>query len=259
MKSPKHVGPIGAKKDSTTTPCNGNDPHGSDENFIIGPKGQKWRRCVAKSKRSQQRCNKAAVPGRNVCHLHGGKSLSGPAHPSWKSKVDRYVETFGIDPESIAAEAELQNQNPEIAALDQRIINIANEVRSNLSPASVIYGHFQLLEFAMKSEDTAAMRVAFSALKDSLTRNAGADRQWRTIERLLDTKRKLIESERKRALEQQLYLTREQAATFGRAILEAVARHVHDRAAIVRISNDIRLLNDSLSTERSGDEPERVQ
>jgi hypothetical protein len=30
--------------------------------------------CVAKSKRSQVRCKKGATPGKNVCHMHGGKS-----------------------------------------------------------------------------------------------------------------------------------------------------------------------------------------
>ena len=30
--------------------------------------------CVGKSKRSQKRCQKWAVRGKKVCHMHGGKS-----------------------------------------------------------------------------------------------------------------------------------------------------------------------------------------
>jgi hypothetical protein len=30
--------------------------------------------CAAKSKRSQQRCQKWAIRGRNTCHMHGGTS-----------------------------------------------------------------------------------------------------------------------------------------------------------------------------------------
>jgi hypothetical protein len=32
------------------------------------------RQCVAKSKRSQLQCGKAACIGKRVCHIHGGKS-----------------------------------------------------------------------------------------------------------------------------------------------------------------------------------------
>ena len=35
-------------------------------------------RCAAKSKRSQQACRAPAVKGRNVCHIHGGRSPGAP-------------------------------------------------------------------------------------------------------------------------------------------------------------------------------------
>jgi hypothetical protein len=35
-------------------------------------------RCTAKSKRSQQACRAPAVKGRNVCHIHGGRSPGAP-------------------------------------------------------------------------------------------------------------------------------------------------------------------------------------
>lgn len=41
--------------------------------------------CTAKSKRSQQQCQKWAVRGRNTCHMHGGKSR-GPRTKKGKAR-----------------------------------------------------------------------------------------------------------------------------------------------------------------------------
>lgn len=42
-------------------------------------------RCIAKSKRSKNRCLKWAVIGRTTCHMHGGTSL-GPKSKAGKMK-----------------------------------------------------------------------------------------------------------------------------------------------------------------------------
>ncbi len=40
--------------------------------------------CKAKSKRSGERCKAPAMHGMQVCYIHGGKSLRGTEHPSYK-------------------------------------------------------------------------------------------------------------------------------------------------------------------------------
>jgi hypothetical protein len=42
------------------------------------------RRCKAKSKQTGERCKQLAVAGREVCHWHGGASLSGRQHPGYR-------------------------------------------------------------------------------------------------------------------------------------------------------------------------------
>ena len=39
--------------------------------------------CKATSKRSGERCKKAAMRGKEVCHFHGGKSPVGPESGTW--------------------------------------------------------------------------------------------------------------------------------------------------------------------------------
>lgn len=51
-------------------------------------------------------------------------------------------------------------------------------------------------------------------------------REWREVQRLIERKRRLVASERKRLLEEQLFLSREQAHAYAVALLESVTRHV---------------------------------
>lgn len=49
-------------------------------------------RCTAKSKRSQKQCKNYCRTGQKVCHIHGGKSLKGEAHPNFKDgKFSNYM------------------------------------------------------------------------------------------------------------------------------------------------------------------------
>lgn len=49
------------------------------------------RQCRAKSKQSQRRCRRFAIPGRTVCHMHGG------AAPQVKWAAQRRAAAF-LDP-----------------------------------------------------------------------------------------------------------------------------------------------------------------
>jgi hypothetical protein len=43
--------------------------------------------CVARSKRSGERCKNFALRGRSCCKFHGGRSRRGKAHPNYKTGV----------------------------------------------------------------------------------------------------------------------------------------------------------------------------
>src|SRR5918992_3542816 len=72
--------------------------------------------CRAKSKRSQVQCRKAAVVGREVCSMHGGKSLVGPAVNTYRSgRHSRYL------PVRMAAKYQEAEHDPELLSLRDQI------------------------------------------------------------------------------------------------------------------------------------------
>lgn len=67
-------------------------------------------------------------------------------------------------------------------------------------------------------------------------------RTWRDIIDITEQRRKLVESERKRAVEAQQIITQRQATMMLQHILEIIHRHVHDRTAKASIAADIEKL-----------------
>ena len=65
------------------------------------------RRCTARSKRSGRRCTRPAVPGKRVCHWHGGRS-TGPRTREGKAASSQNALKQGIYVERILNDGERQ-------------------------------------------------------------------------------------------------------------------------------------------------------
>ena len=66
--------------------------------------------CLAKSKRSKEQCRKGATSGKDVCHMHGGRS-TGPKTKVGKEGARRAVLKHGTYTK------EMQAQNKEVRDL----------------------------------------------------------------------------------------------------------------------------------------------
>ena len=95
-------------------------------------------KCTAKSKRSGQQCQKDAMQGRNVCSMHGGKSLRGVAASNFRH--GRYSKAL---PEKLAAayhrsmnDPALLNLRSELALIDARLYELAERFKAEEGPMS---------------------------------------------------------------------------------------------------------------------------
>ncbi len=86
--------------------------------------------CTAKSKRSGKQCKKSSVVGRKVCHIHGGKSLSGLASPTLKTgEYMKYLPTsLGERFRDAKNDVELKNIDNLIALLDMQLFGLLEEM-----------------------------------------------------------------------------------------------------------------------------------
>ncbi len=199
--------------------------------------------CTATSKRTGARCGPQAVTGRATCRHHGGRSPRGLAHPRTKSGryskdlptrlAERYREA--------AADPDLLALRDEIRLIDARLADVLSTVDTGESGRAwreLKRAHAALV-VAQRRGDGGREAAHLGAIGAIV--NAGdADRAaWADDLSLVEARRRLSESEQKRLVAMSQTITAEQAMALVGALVDAVRRHVTDRAVLTALSNDL--------------------
>jgi hypothetical protein len=99
---------------------------------------------------------------------------------------------------------------------------------------------FHKLKAAINSKDANMMATALNDLEDCIKRGYGDMSTWDSILRLIEQRRKLVDSERKRQMDLQQVITAEQSMLLVSTLIRAVTEHVTDPKQLNAISNEIR-------------------
>jgi hypothetical protein len=181
--------------------------------------------------------------GGKTCYHHGGSSPKGYNHPSTThGRYSKDVPTQLAEKYTEAASDEdLLNLGSEIALIDSRIREQLGRVGSGA--IGHIWGEVgrvsKELSLAVQAQDAEWMRRLFLEL-DELSRKGNADYAgWRDIIGLVEQRRKLVESERKRRVDMQQNITAERAMLLVSAIVGVIRDNVTDRAVLASIQRDV--------------------
>jgi len=163
--------------------------------------------------------------GARTCYRHGGRTRTGLAHPSLTA--GRYSRSL---PVRLAARYEESLQDPdllslrdEVAALDARIHEVMQGLDTGESG-----GIWRDLRDAHGRGESATVSVL-------IERGATEAEAWSELLTLLEQRRRLVESERKRLVELHQVLTIDQAMDMLARVVLAVREHVTDRTALAGI------------------------
>lgn len=176
------------------------------------------------------------------CKLHGGKSPAGLASPHFAT--GRYSKAI---PARLLAKYEQAQTDPdllalreEVALLDARLADLLARVDTGESGALWTQARKALQSFtaARAAGDAKAMHEALMDLERAVGRGAADYVAWDEIGSLMEQRRKLVESERKRLIEMQQTISAEKAMTLVGALLESVRRNVSDRQQLAAIQSD---------------------
>ena len=199
--------------------------------------------CAARSKRSGERCRRAAMLGKDVCAMHGGKTPQGIALPQTKqgrysqhlpSRLLATYETAKTDPELLAL-------RDEVALIDARLTDLLKRVETGESGAvwRQVRETFAEYRTAKATNKTAEADSALCELESLITRGVADELAWIDVRATLEQRRKLVESERKRLVEMQQMVSADQAMLMVRALTAAVREHVRDPAVLRAITDDL--------------------
>jgi hypothetical protein len=171
------------------------------------------RQCTATSKRSGQRCRKSAMRGRTVCLAHGGRTPRGAASPHFKT--GRYSRSL---PGHLVAAYER-------ALADPTLLSLRDEVALTDAMIAELLGQLD-----DHSPDTKYRRV------------------FRQIGRLIERRRRLVETEVRHIVLAREMLTAEEALTLVESIVAIMTRYLPDPTERQRIAEEIHAL---ISTQES--------
>ncbi len=191
-------------------------------------------------------CQSTFVYKNGRCRMHGGKALSGTASPTFKhGKYSKYLPTrmlaayeeFSKDPDYLAL-------RDDIVLVNARITDLLSRV--DAGEAGRVWQQAQKTWFdlraAVNSGDETQQRK-YVSLMDSLIGRGGKEwATWGEIFGLMEQKRKLAETERKRIVDAEQMLTTEHALMLVGAITGIIKAHIKDPVLMGKIATDIRNL-----------------
>jgi hypothetical protein len=199
--------------------------------------------CTAKSKRTGERCGRAASAGRTVCYYHGGRSPRGLAHPS--TKTGRFSKDL---PTRLLAHYQAALADPELVALREELALVtAHEsdllARVDTGEAGAHWrGIRQALgdfRSAQRRQDGAAAGSALREMERLVDLGIADYRAWAELLGAIESRRRLAETERRRLEAMQQTITTERAMLLVAALVDAVRRHADDRKLLDAIGREV--------------------
>lgn len=200
-------------------------------------------RCEAKSKQSGEQCKRHAVPGKRVCAMHGGKSLAGIASRTFKTgRYSKYLPANLVEKyQEALQDSNLESLNSELALINARIAHVlssipTSEIGETWRRLRQVY---ESLRHAMNDENAVGTIQALQEMGDLITQGLDEYQRWKEVYELVELRRRLSETERRRLVDMQQYMTSQQAMVLVGTLLGIIKARVDDRNILAAIQHDI--------------------
>jgi len=154
----------------------------------------------------------------------------------------RLLQTY----DTARADKDLCELRDDISLIDARLMDVLKRVETGESGQlwvmiRQVWGEFTVAKLSGKIPE---MQEHLTILGDLIERGLADYAAWGEVRSILEQRRKLVESERKRLVELQQVITAEQAMVMFSVLIDSVKRNVSDRKALSAISEDFaRVLN----------------
>lgn len=221
--------------------------------FVVTEKGER-KICGAKRQRKESRCH--APPMENGrCRVHGGMSPKGVASPHFKTgRYSKWVpERLQDKYQTALGDANLLSLRDELALVDARLAELlgrVDKVGHDKAWAGMLERVSEARGFVSSGNSSAALKILEEA-EEALRRGVDDFAVWGEVNSQITLRARLAESERRRMVDLQQFVTAERAMMLIMSISETIKRHVTDYATLSAISSDIA----RLVGPRVGDEP----
>jgi hypothetical protein len=187
------------------------------------------------------------------------RSKPGLSNPNWKGGTGTKSKYSAYAPTRLAARIEAAIEDPnrlsmsqELALVDGRIADVLQRVDTGEAgrlwkQARESYEEFQ---DASKAMDKAAMTKALAALDKALIKGVNDYAAWGEVLGLINQRKSLVESERKRILEAKQYLDFMEVGELFRELASLIRSTVTDQATLTKLAHGMNDLMERKSGSR---------
>jgi hypothetical protein len=177
------------------------------------------------------------------CRQHGGKTPVGPASPNWEH--GGYSRLFPTLPQRLQESANRAYNDPEylatrkaIALLEAREEELLGKLDTGESGTA--WGQAAIIVEAMMScvmeqGDITQMPELVRQLRDQIRRGSADFYSWREISQVMEDKRRMKETERKRLEAMQAMMEAKAVVAIIQRLLGIVKNHLHDTTVLRNI------------------------
>lgn len=198
-------------------------------------------KCTAKRTNGEP-CKAWAMPN-GKCRVHGGTTPKGLASPHLKTgRYSKYLPARLADRyQESKADARLLELREEVSLVDSRLTDLLQRVDTHEAghwwkELQRIYAEFREAE---GKSDIHTMRQRLADWGSVIQSGMSDYAAWNEVYGVLEQRRKLVESERKRHVEMQQMITSERAMLLISALVGIVQDHVTDKSTLAAISADV--------------------
>ena len=196
-------------------------------------------------KRNGERCKNAVRHGWTVCHFHGAGRPGKPGGLTNK-QVTTARHTAAL-PSRLIAKYEQAINDPdylsmteELALLDTRMAEMLERLDTTdvkLAWTKVRRAH-QILDNDNVGEE--GYNNALELLDEALTMKGADDAVWKEVSSIIEQRRKVAETERRRVVDAQQTMTYERANMLVAFLMSSVQSHVTDPEILRAIADDLK-------------------
>ena len=191
--------------------------------------------CGAKRKNSDgQVCQLPPTKGRTRCRFHGGASLSGIASATWKHGRYSKILPTGLRKkfEQAGRDPFLLSHEPELKLLDVKLGELVQGLGMSGGPRTLkaLKERWQAFERARASDNKSLAEVFLTQIKDVLESDDSSSSLWQEILTVIETRRRLLESESKRLKDQQQNMGLEQLLAIIEFLVDVIRTSVNKYA-----------------------------
>ena len=196
-------------------------------------------RCQATSKQRKEQCLKWPAKGNRVCYIHGARGGRPVIHGRYSKRLparlaERYHESRN-DPDMLAL-------RDEIALVDTRTDELLGRLEGTGGDWERVTKALQSVRRAVLAQDAPAMLQGLTVIETEAQTGVREREAWDEVVALLEQRRRLVETERRRIVDARQILTVEEALALLAVTRDVIMRHVQDSSTRAAISHELRSL-----------------